>query len=98
MISKNIQKKNINPSKSVDQVLLILEEFKAGRKDSAEFWIQLNNKQIHIRYFAVRDENNEYKGVIEMSQDITKIKNLEGKKAAGVGMIFHRQLKSNLNS
>ncbi len=72
--------KYCHPPKSVDQVLLILEEFKAGRKDSAEFWIQLNNKQIHIRYFAVRDENKAYKGVIEMSQDITDIKNLEGEK------------------
>jgi hypothetical protein len=67
-----------HPPKSVDQVLKILEEFKAGRKDEAEFWINFRGKFIHIRYFALRNKENEYKGVIEMSQDITEIKNLSG--------------------
>ncbi len=69
-----------HPPKSVDQVLKILEEFKAGRQDTAEFWIQFKGKFIHIRYFAVRDEQKNYRGVIEMSQDITDIKKLEGDK------------------
>lgn len=69
-----------HPPKSVDQVLKILEEFKAGRQDTAEFWIQFKGKFIHIRYFAIRDEEKHYKGVIEMSQDITDIKKLEGDK------------------
>jgi DUF438 domain-containing protein len=67
-----------HPPKSVDQVLRILEEFKAGRKDEAEFWIEFKGKFIHIRYFAIRDENNIYKGVIEMSQDVTHIRELKG--------------------
>jgi len=69
-----------HPPKSVDQVLKILEEFKAGRQDTAEFWIQFKGKFIHIRYFAVRDEDKVYKGVIEMSQDVTDIRKLEGDK------------------
>ena len=69
-----------HPPKSVDQVLKILEEFKAGRQDTAEFWIQFKGKFIHIRYFAVRDEELNYKGVIEMSQDVTDIRKLEGDK------------------
>ena len=69
-----------HPPKSVNQVLKILEEFKAGRQDTAEFWIQFKGKFIHIRYFAIRDEEKNYKGVIEMSQDITDIKKLEGDK------------------
>ncbi|RBQ27999.1 DUF438 domain-containing protein [Aliarcobacter vitoriensis] len=69
-----------HPPKSVDQVLKILEEFKAGRKDIADFWINFKGKFIHIRYFAVRDENKTYKGVIEMSQDVTEIRALEGEK------------------
>ena len=68
------------PPKSVDQVLKILEEFKAGRQDTAEFWIQFKGKFIHIRYFAIRDEERNYKGVIEMSQDVTEIRGLEGEK------------------
>lgn len=67
-----------HPPKSVDQVLRILEEFKAGRQDLAEFWIQFKGKFIHIQYFAVRDEDRTYRGVIEMSQDVTHIRGLEG--------------------
>ena len=67
-----------HPPKSVDQVLMILKEFKAGRKDEAEFWIEFKDKFIHIQYFAIRDENGTYKGVIEMSQDVTHIRNLKG--------------------
>lgn len=67
-----------HPPKSVDQVLKILEEFKAGRQDTAEFWIQFKGKFIHIRYFAIRDDEKNYKGVIEMSQDVSDIRALEG--------------------
>lgn len=69
-----------HPPKSVDQVLKILEEFKAGRRDVADFWITFKGKFVHIRYFAVRDEQKNYKGVIEMSQDVTEIRALEGEK------------------
>lgn len=67
-----------HPPKSVDTVLRILEEFKAGTKDEAEFWINFKGKMIHIRYFALRDPEKNYKGVIEMSQDITHIQTLTG--------------------
>ena len=63
-----------------DQVLKILEEFKAGRQDIADFWINFKGKFVHIRYFAVRDEQKNYKGVIEMSQDVTDIRALQGEK------------------
>lgn len=69
-----------HPPKSVDTVLRILEEFKAGRKDEAEFWIQFKGRVIHIRYFAVRDKDKKYKGVLEMSQDITEIQKIQGEK------------------
>ena len=67
-----------HPPKSVDQVLMILREFKAGRRDEAEFWITFKGKFIHIRYFAIRDDEGTYKGVIEVSQDVTHIRGLEG--------------------
>ncbi|MDY0232758.1 MAG: PAS domain-containing protein [Sulfurimonas sp.] len=67
-----------HPPKSVDQVLMILREFKAGRRDEAEFWITFKGKFIHIRYFAIRSDAGEYKGVIEVSQDVTHIRELEG--------------------
>lgn len=65
-----------HPPKSVGTVLKILEEFKKGTKDEAEFWINYRGKKIHIRYFAIRDKEKSYKGVIEVSQDITHIQTL----------------------
>jgi hypothetical protein len=67
-----------HPPKSVDQVLKILEEFKAGRQDVAEFWIEFKGQFVHIQYFAVRDKDRTYRGVIEMSQDVTHIRGLKG--------------------
>ena len=67
-----------HPPKSVDQVLRILEEFKAGTQVLAEFWIKFKGKFIHIQYFAVRDPDGTYRGVIEMSQDVTHVRGLEG--------------------
>ena len=69
-----------HPPKSVDMVLRIVDEFRAGTKDIAEFWFNYRGRIIHIRYFAIRNKNKEYKGVIEMSQDITDIQKLEGQK------------------
>ena len=58
----------------------ILDSFRAGEKDNAEFWIQLGGKFIYIRYFAVRDAQGSYKGCLEVSQDVTAIRGLEGEK------------------
>ena len=69
-----------HPPKSVNMVLKIVAEFKAGTKDVAEFWFNFKGRIIHIRYFAIRDNNKKYRGVIEMSQDITEIQKLEGQK------------------
>ncbi len=70
--------KYCHPPKSVDQVLRILEEFKKGTQDVADFRINFKGRFISIRYFAVRDNDGTYRGVLEMSQDITDIKELEG--------------------
>ena len=67
-----------HPPKSVGTVLRILEEFKSGSKNEAAFWIRFKERLIHIRYFAIRDSQRRYKGVIEMSQDITEIQKLTG--------------------
>ena len=69
-----------HPPKSVDMVLRIVDEFRAGTKDVAEFWFNFKGQNIHVRYFAVRDNNKQYKGVIEMSQDVTDIQKLQGEK------------------
>jgi PAS domain S-box-containing protein len=69
-----------HPQKSVHVVNNILEAFKTGKKDVAEFWISLNNRLILIKYFAVRDKNGKYLGTVEVTQDITDIKKIKGEK------------------
>jgi len=69
-----------HPPKSVDTVLKILEAFKDGSKDSAEFWINFKERLVHIRYFALRDKERKYKGVVEITQDITDIQKIEGER------------------
>ena len=69
-----------HPQESVHIVNRIVEEFRDGRRDVAEFWINLDGRFIHIRYFPVRDEEGEYLGTLEVTQDIAGIKKLEGEK------------------
>jgi PAS domain S-box-containing protein len=69
-----------HPQKSVHIVNSILEAFKAGKKDVAEFWIQMGDQLVHIRYFAVKDKNGRYLGTMEVTQDITDIKEIKGEK------------------
>jgi len=77
IIGRKVQ--NCHPSKSVDVVNKILEEFKNGTKDRAEFWIDMDGRKIYIRYFPVR-KDGKYIGTMEITQDITDIKKIEGQK------------------
>jgi len=72
--------KNCHPPQSVHVVEKIIDEFRKGHKDSATFWIQMKGKTILIQYFALRDSEGQYKGVLEVSQDITEIRKIEGEK------------------
>lgn len=67
-----------HPPGSVHIIEKILEDFKSGKASHAPFWIQMRGKFIHIEYFALRDENGEYLGTLEFSQDLTKVRALEG--------------------
>jgi PAS domain S-box-containing protein len=69
-----------HPQESVHTVNRIIEAFRKGEKDSAEFWITLDNRLVHIRYFAVRDKDGKYLGTMEVTQDLTDIKKIEGQK------------------
>ncbi len=71
---------NCHPPESVHVVEQIVESFRKGEKDSAQFWIKVKGEYILIQYFAIRDDKGGYKGVIEVSQEITEIKALEGEK------------------
>lgn len=80
VIGRKVQQ--CHPQKSVHIVNQILESFKTGKKDVAEFWIPMDNgaRLIHIRYFTVRDKDRNYVGTMEVTQDITGIKKIEGEK------------------
>ena len=67
-----------HPPSSVHIVNQIVSDFKTGKQDEAEFWINMGGKLIHIAYYAVRNKEKEYLGTVEVSQDITKINSIEG--------------------
>ena len=77
-IGKAVQ--NCHPKQSVHKVNQILSDLKSGKRDSAEFWIDLKGRKVYIRYFAVRDKAGRYLGTLEATQDITEIKKIEGEK------------------
>ena len=78
VIGRTVQ--NCHPPESVHVVEDIIDAFRAGSKSKADFWIQSRGKFILIQYFALRDESGAYKGVIEVSQDATKIRAMEGER------------------
>ncbi len=69
-----------HPPSSVHVVEQILNDFKSGKQESAAFWINMHGKFIHIAYYAVRGEEKEYLGTLEVSQDITGLRALEGER------------------
>lgn len=71
---------NCHPPQSVDRVMRIVDDFRAGRRDVAEFWIQLQGKFVHIRYFALRDPDGTYRGTLEVSQNLSPLRALDGER------------------
>lgn len=67
-----------HPPGSVHIVEKIIDDFKTGRATRAPFWIQMRGKFIHIEYFALKDEKGDYLGTLEVSQDLTGLRSLEG--------------------
>jgi len=82
IIGRKVQQ--CHPPASVHRVQRILDDFRAGRRDTAEFWIQMSiegqPRFIHIRYFALRDDKGAYQGTLEVSQDVTDIRRLHGER------------------
>jgi len=67
-----------HPPASVHVIQQILDDFRSGRQDRAAFWINFNERFVHIEYFAVHDDNSEYLGTLEVTQDLTEKRKLEG--------------------
>jgi hypothetical protein len=70
--------KMCHPPSSVGVVEQILDDFKTGREDSAPFWIQMKGRFVHIEYFALHDEEGNFLGTLEVSQDLTEKRALDG--------------------
>src|ERR1035437_3588915 len=67
-----------HPPSSVHVVEQILSDFKSGKQNSAAFWISMQGRFIYIEYLALRDSDGIYLGTIEFTQDLTKLRKLEG--------------------
>lgn len=78
IIGRKVQ--NCHPPQSVEIVERLLAEFKNGKRDQADFWINFKNRLIFIKFLAVRDEGLNYLGTIEITMDITDIRSLKGEK------------------
>lgn len=69
-----------HPPKSVHIVDRIVDDFRAQRQSVAEFWINFHGRFVHVRYFAVRDKDQNYLGTLEVTQDVSHIRALEGER------------------
>ena len=78
IIGRKVQQ--CHPPASVHRVQRILDDFRAGRRDTADFWIQMQGRFIYIAYYAVRDANGVYQGTVEVTQDLTRLRGLEGER------------------
>lgn len=78
IIGRNVS--NCHPPASLHIVEGIVEDLKSGKKDHEDFWIKKGDTYVYIRYFAVRDEEGKYLGVVEVSQDIKPIQEITGEK------------------
>ena len=72
--------RHCHPPKSVHVVEEIVSSFRSGRQSVAEFWIELGGRFVHIRYFAVRDDDGTYLGTLEVTQDLTRLRELHGER------------------
>lgn len=72
--------RNCHPAESVDVVNQIIEAFRKNEQSEANFWIEMRGKFLYIRYIALRDKSGIYKGVLEISQEVSEIRNLQGQR------------------
>jgi DUF438 domain-containing protein len=76
ILGRNVRQ--CHPPSSVHVIEKILDDFKSGKEDHTAFWITLEDRFIHIEYFALRAEDGDYLGTLEVSQDLTEKRKLDG--------------------
>jgi uncharacterized protein len=78
IVGRKVQ--HCHPPRSADTVNKILDDFRSGRQNVAEFWINFQGKFVHIRYFAVRNNEGKYLGTVELTQDLAPLRQLSGER------------------
>ena len=78
IIGRKVQQ--CHPPQSVDKVQRILDDFKSGQRDEAEFWIQMGEKFVVITYYALRNDQGGYQGTLEVSMDAAHLRGLQGER------------------
>jgi len=78
IIGRKVQ--HCHPPRSVETVDQILTDFRSGKQSVAEFWINFHEKLVHVRYFAVRSSDGGYLGTVELTQDLTPLRALQGER------------------
>lgn len=78
VIGRNVE--NCHPPQSLEVVREIVASFKEGKRDRYEFWLTVKEKFLYVQFFAVRDKEGHYLGTLEVAQDVTEIRKLEGEK------------------
>jgi DUF438 domain-containing protein len=71
---------NCHPQKSLHMVEAILKAFRAGTRDSAQFWLEFKGRFVLVSYYPVRSKDGRYLGCTEITQDVTEIRALQGEK------------------
>lgn len=59
-----------HPPKIEAKVRMILNEFRAGTLDKVPVWMEKNGKTMLVTYMAVRDQDGNYIGTLELVQDM----------------------------
>jgi DUF438 domain-containing protein len=78
LVGKKVQQ--CHPAKSIHIVEKLLRDFRNKKRKNAIFWIDLKGRKILIRYFPVWDKEGNYKGCLEVTEDITDVQKLKGEK------------------
>ena len=78
IIGRKVQE--CHPQKTIHLVNQVINDLRSGRRDCAAFWIDLHRRKLYIRYFAILDEEKNYLGCLELTQDVTDIQQLEGER------------------
>ena len=76
IIGRTVQ--NCHPPEGVDRVEEILSAFRSGEEDRARFWFENDERFVVVEYYALRDEPNRFRGTLEVTQEVSEIRDLDG--------------------